>query len=106
MAVSPLVEARTRGTARAICEQMGKKAVFLEQTFAIAHGAVMAFDEDAAVLCSDYSSRGKWARAEGDDVRGFTQLRKLGEKRAQLGESERRPVGIDQRAVHAVGFDC
>ena len=91
---------------RTMCKQMGKKPVFLDESLAIAHRAVMAFDEDAAALHGDDASSGKRARACGKDVRGFAEIGKLGEKRAQLIERERRPVGLDQRAVHAVGFDC
>jgi hypothetical protein len=38
-------------------------------------------------------------------VRGFAERGIEAEKRAQFGERERRPVGINQRAVHAVGFE-
>ena len=89
---------------RAMREQMGQKPVLLEETFAIAHRSVMALDEDAGASRGDYSGRGKWAWARGEDVCGFAQLGKLGQKRAQPGERERRPVGLYQRAVHAVRF--
>jgi len=43
--------------------QMRKKAMFFEQAFNIAHGAVMALDEDSAARGAHHSGGGKRARA-------------------------------------------
>ena len=67
--------------------QMREKAVLLEQSFAIAHGAVMALDEDA-LLRSVIGARGddagsrKWAWADGEDARGLADPGKLTQKQA------------------------
>jgi len=89
---------------RAIREQMGEKPGFLEESLTIAHGSMMAFDEEAAAWCPDDASRGKRARACKKDLRRFAQVGESSENWAQFIERKRWPVGIDQRAVHAMGF--
>ena len=83
---------------------MREKSVLLKQSLAIAHGAVMALDEDLSIARGDDACRGKGAWADGEDADGFAKRGKLSQKRAQFGERERRPVGLDQRAVHAVSL--
>jgi hypothetical protein len=80
MAVSPAAEARTRGTG-APREQMRKEAMLFEQAFAIAHGMVMALDEDVWPFAWQHAGRGKWARADGENARGLAERGKLGEER-------------------------
>ena len=89
---------------RSVGQQMREKAVLLEQAFAIAHGLMMALDEDFGFICSDNAGRGKRARAHGENALWSPKRGKLAEQRAHFVQRERRPVGRDQRAVHAVGF--
>ena len=97
---------------RAVRKQMREESMLLEQAFAIAHGAVMALDEDALIRSvfaahGHDAGRGKWARARRMRISyRLAEIGELGEKRAQFGERERRPVGLDQRAVHAVRFEA
>ena len=63
--------------------KMGEKTMLLEQAFAIAHGAVMALDEDALVGSvigprRHDTGRGKRARAHGEDARRLAELREIG----------------------------
>jgi hypothetical protein len=83
---------------------MRKKTMFLEQTLAIAHGMVMALDEDVGFFCGDNAGRRKRARAHSENALRSPKRGELGEQRAHFVQRERRPVGKDQRAVHAVGF--
>jgi hypothetical protein len=89
--------------------KMGKETMLLEEAFAITHGAMMTFDEDALVGSVIGPRRynagcGKRAWAHGIDVSRRSKVWKLRKKRAQLVEPERTPIGLDQRAVHAVRF--
>jgi hypothetical protein len=61
---------------------MGKEAMFLEEPFAITHGAVMAFDEDVPVGSAigprgHNACRGKRAWAREDDVRRRSEVWEL-----------------------------
>ncbi len=91
-------------------KQMREETVLFEQTFAIAHGAVMALDKDtrfnsARIARGDDAGCGEGARAHGEDFEWLAEGGKAMEKIAQFGEGERRPVRWDQRTVHAVSFN-
>lgn len=67
----------------------------------------MALDEDAPlrpVVASrgDDTSRGKGARTNRNDVRWFSEIGELRKKRSQFRQIKRRPVRLDQRAIHSV----
>jgi hypothetical protein len=47
--------------------QVDKEAMFLKQAFGIAHGAVMALDEESAIFGTDDSRSGERARADGQN---------------------------------------
>ena len=89
---------------RSMHQQMREKTMLLEQALAIAHGMVMALDEDVGFFCSDNAGRGERARAHGENALWSPKRGKLAEQHTHFVQGERRPVGRDQHTVHAVGF--
>ena len=63
---------------RAVRQQMREKTMLLEQALAIAHGVVMALDEDVRLFCGDDAGRGKRARADGENALWLAQAREIG----------------------------
>ena len=63
---------------RAVRQQMSEETMLLEQAFAIAHGLVMALDEDVRLFCGDDAGRGKRARAFGENALWLAQAREIG----------------------------
>ena len=85
---------------------MREETVFFEQAFAIAHGAMMPLDENRTAGRGHNAGRGERARAHSEDARGLAQRGKASEKSAHFVLRKRRPVGGNERAVHAVSFYC
>jgi hypothetical protein len=84
--------------------KMSKKTVFLPQAFCIAHGKVMALDEDATTCGTDDSGGRERSRTGRDYLYRFTESGKAREQRAHFGKRQRWPVWRYQRAIHTVYF--
>jgi hypothetical protein len=98
--------ANTRGTGAPCAKQMGQEAMFLEQSFSIAHRAMMALDEDTRPPRVRHHAAAENGAGSRQNLDRLAAGGKLAQQRAHFGQRQRRPVGFHQRAVHSVRFHC
>jgi len=82
--------------------QMLQKSVLLQQSFSVAHAAMVALDKYWFALSRHYGGGGKWPRARTQNLKWAAELGKLDQQRTHFFHRQRRPVGLRQRAIHPV----
>jgi hypothetical protein len=70
--------------------------MLLQQSFPIAHSAMMSLDKDAITSYRHNTGRRKWPRTDRKNLNRLAAIGKLAQKRSHLVHGERGPICLYQ----------